>query len=59
MKESNCNNGLQEMLTQAINQMKADYGEKFDIEHINLAYGVAESPAKRSRKSGGTEIKVL
>ena len=25
------------MLTQAINQMKADYGEKFDIEHINLA----------------------
>ena len=23
------------------------------------AYGVAESPAKRSRKSGGTEIKVL
>ena len=37
MKESNCNNGLQEMLTQAINQMKADYGEKFDIEHINLA----------------------
>ena len=24
-----------------------------------VAYGVAESPAKRSRKSGGTEIKVL
>lgn len=25
------------MVTQAIDQMKADYGEKFDIEHINLA----------------------
>ena len=25
------------MLTQAIDQMKADYGEKFDIEHVNLA----------------------
>ncbi len=25
------------MVTQAIDQMKADYGEKFDIEYINLA----------------------
>ena len=31
------NNGLQEIVTQAIDQMKADYGEKFDIDHINLA----------------------
>ncbi|MCR4952407.1 MAG: hypothetical protein K6A40_13925 [Solobacterium sp.] len=37
MKEYINNNGLQEMLTQAIDQMKADYGEKFDIEHVNLA----------------------
>ena len=37
MKEYINNNGLQEMLTQAIHQMKADYGEKFDIEHVNLA----------------------
>lgn len=37
MKEYYIDNGLQEMLTQAINQMKVDYGEKFDIEKINLA----------------------
>ena len=37
MKEYISNNGLQEMVTQAIDQMKADYGEKFDIEYINLA----------------------
>lgn len=37
MKDRYCDNGLQEMVTQAINQMKADYGEKFDIETINLA----------------------
>ena len=37
MKDRYCDNGLQEMVTQAIDQMKADYGEKFDIQHINLA----------------------
>ena len=37
MKDRYCDNGLQEMVTQAIDQMKADYGEKFDIEHVNLA----------------------
>lgn len=37
MKDRYCDNGLQEMVAQAIDQMKADYGEKFDIEHVNLA----------------------
>ena len=37
MKDRYCDNGLQEMVTQAIDQMKADYGEKFDIEKINPA----------------------
>jgi hypothetical protein len=37
MKDKYCDNGLQEILTQAIDQMKADYGEKFDIEKINPA----------------------
>jgi hypothetical protein len=34
LKEYYIDNGLQEMLTQAINQMKVDYGEKFAIENM-------------------------
>ena len=36
MKEYICDNDLQEILTQAIDEMKADIGDKFDIKRVNL-----------------------
>lgn len=37
MKTNRGDNGLQDMVTQAIEEMKAEYGDKFDLDHINLA----------------------
>ena len=37
MIENNKHNDLQEILTQALNELKNELGEKFDINKVNLA----------------------
>ena len=37
MKEENKHNDLQKILSQAINDLKAELGDKFDIDKVNLA----------------------
>ena len=50
-------NGREKIITQAIDQMKADYGEKFDINKINLAElgrrtGLPRHVLRRFKKNG-------
>ena len=40
MREVTHSNDLQEILTQAIDAMKTELGDKFDLEKINLAEGL-------------------
>ena len=37
MHKKDIGNDLQEIVSQAIGQMKVEQGEKFDLQHINLA----------------------
>lgn len=50
MNENNKHNDLQEILTHAIDELKSELGEKFDINKINLA--------ELSRRTGITRGKL-
>ena len=50
-------NDLTEIITHALNEMKNDLGEKFDIDHINLAElqrrtGITRAKLRRIQKDG-------
>ncbi len=50
-------NDLMEIITQALNEMKKDLGERFDLDHINLAElgrrtGITRARLRRIQKDG-------
>lgn len=57
MKEDAKGNDLQEILTQAIEQMKSEEGDSFSLDHINLAElgrrtGISRSKLRRYKADG-------
>ena len=57
MHKKDIGNDLQEILSQAISQMKAEQGEKFDLQHINLAElerrtGITRAKLRRYKADG-------
>ena len=54
MIENNKHNDLQEILTQALNELKNELGEKFDINKVNLA-----ELERRTGITRGTKFQVL
>ena len=57
MHKKDIGNDLQEILSQAISQMKVEQGEKFDLQHINLAElerrtGITRAKLRRYKADG-------
>ena len=51
------NNDLTEIIAQALNEMKKDLGDRFDLDHINLAElerrtGITRARLRRIQKDG-------
>ena len=55
------NNDLTETIAQALNEIKCELGEKFDLEHVNLAElgrrtGISRAKLRRLKDHGFVDV---